>query len=283
MTKNSSKLNKRVIAIVGAAIIAVVGVVATAFVLNNNRNSEEYAEQSEIYDKQVAVAEKVNSAISDSEKSAEEATSQEVGDDKSKIEDLNNKKEELNSYRIEIPESKTTSLDGIKKDNEKLAEALNKVEDNLANLSSEEVGEFKIAKESKLGVLIENIANLAEEIKAQAQKYAEQKAAEEAKQKILSGDLSAFEGIYSDNSGYKVIIKNNEFSVSGNRVYKVKDMKISQVGNGSYYFETKKQTITSVTGYTMDISNSFTISADGRMIEFADGENLCAYKLTKTN
>lgn len=282
MAKSSSKLNKRVIAIMSAAIIAVVGVMATVFALNNNRNSEEYVEQSEIYDRQVAVAEKVNSAISDSEKSAEEAISQEVGDDKSKIEDLNSKKEELSSYRIEIPESKTTGLNGIKKDNEKLAEALNKVEDNLANLSSEEVGEFKIAKESKLGVLIENITSLVEEIKAQAQKYAEQKAAEEAKQKILSGDLSAFVGTYND-SGYKVIIKNNEFHVSGSRVYKAKDMKISQTNNGSYLFETEKKALTTVTGYTTYMSNSFTISADGKTIEFSDSENLCAYKLTKTN
>ena len=281
MAKSKSKLNKKIIAIIGAAVVAVAGVVAAVFIINNNRNSEEYAEQSEIYDRRVAVAEKVNSAISDSEKSADEVASQEVGDDKSKVEDLSTKKKELGDYKIEIPESKATSLDGIKKDNEKLAEALNKVEDNLADLSSEKVEGFKIGKDSKLGILIEKMASLVEEIKVQVQKYAEQKAAEEAKQKILSGDLSAFVGTYSDGSGYKVVIKNNEFSVSGNRVYKAKDMKISQVGNGSYYFETKKQTITSVTGYTMDISNSFTISADGRTMEFADGENLGAYRLTK--
>ena len=99
----------------------------------------------------------------------------------------------------------------------------------------------------------------------------------------MKGDLSAFEGTYSD-SGYNVVVKNDGFYVgNGNRVFKTADMTIKQGSSGSYIFETKPKTITSVTGYSMDMTNSFTISADGKTIEFADGENLCAYKLTKTN
>ncbi|MBR1802087.1 hypothetical protein IJ768_02570 [Candidatus Saccharibacteria bacterium] len=283
MTKNSSKLNKKIVVIASAVVIAVAGVVATVFALNNNRNSEEYAEQSEIYDRRIEIAKKVNSEILDSEQEATEAISQEVGDDKSRVEELSKSMEEILTYKIEIPENKTGELNQIKEDNKKLAESLNKIDENLADLSFEEVEQYTVAKGSKVGVLSEKISSLVKEIKAQAEKYAKEKAAEEAKQKILKGDLSAFEGTYSD-SGYNVVVKNDGFYVgNGNRVFKTADMTIKQGSSGSYIFETKPKTITSVTGYSMDMTNSFTISADGKTIEFADGENLCAYKLTKTN
>lgn len=283
MTKNSSKLNKKIVVIASAVIIAVAGVVATVFALNNNRNSEEYAEQSEIYDRRIEIAKKVNSEILDSEQEATEAISQEVGDDKSRVEELSKSMEEILTYKIEIPENKTGELNQIKEDNKKLAESLNKIDENLADLSFEEVEQYTVAKGSKVGVLSEKISSLVKEIKAQAEKYAKEKAAEEAKQKISKGDLSAFEGTYSD-SGYNVVVKNDGFYVgNGNRVFKTADMTIKQGSSGSYIFETKPKTITSVTGYSMDMTNSFTISADGKTIEFADGENLCAYKLTKTN
>ncbi len=283
MTKNSSKLNKKIVVIASAVIIAVAGVVATVFALNNNRNSEEYAEQSEIYDRRIEIAKKVNSEISDSEQEANEAISQEVGDDKSKIEELGKNKEEILTYKIEIPKNKAGELNQIKEDNEKLAESLNKIVENLADLSSGEVEKYTVARDSKVGVLSEKISSLVKEIKVQAEKYAKEKAAEEAKQKILKGDLSAFEGTYSD-SGYNVVVKSDGFYASnGSRVFKTADMTVKQGGNGSYIFETKPKTITSVTGYSKSITNSFTISADGKTIEFSDGENLCAYKLTKTN
>lgn len=283
MTKNSSKLNKKIVVIASAVIIAVADVVATVFALNNNRNSEEYVEQSEIYDRRIEIAKKVNSEILDSEQEATEAISQEVGDDKSRVEELSKNMEEILTYKIEIPENKTGELNQIKEDNKKLAESLNKIDENLADLSFEEVEQYTVAKGRKVGVLSEKISSLVKEIKAQAEEYAKEKAAEEAKQKILKGDLSAFEGTYSD-SGYSVVVKKDGFYVgNGNRVFKTADMTIEQGSSGSYIFETKPKTITSVTGYSMDMTNSFTISADGKTIEFADGENLCAYKLTKTN
>ena len=277
-TKRSFPIKKLGI-IIGIVLVVIAGAIAIVFAINNSQYQEEYGEQSEIYDKRVEIAEKVNESVDESVNSAEEVAGEEVGDDKTKVESLNSKKEEILSYKIEIPENKTSNLNQIKEDNEKLAEGLNKVEEGLADLSSEEVESYSVSGESKVGILSKEISSLIEEIKVQAKAYAEKKAAEEAKQKILDGDLSAFVGTYKETSGGgdTLTIKSDEFTVQG-KTYKTKDLQeIRQESNGSYTLL--------IVGKEMELVNSkkyleqaVNISADGQSAGYAEYLWGAAYK-----
>ena len=279
--QESQKTSKKklIIAICSIVALLVVGIVTAVFAINNGQYQEEYGEQSEIYDKRVEIAEKVNESVDESVNSAEEVAGEEVGDDKTKVESLNSKKEEILSYKIEIPENKTSDLKQIKEDNEKLADGLNKIEEGLADLSPEEVESYSISSESKVGILSKEISSLIEEIKAQAKAYAEKKAAEEAKQKILDGDLSAFVGTYRETSGGgdTLTVKSDEFTVQG-KTYKTKDLqKIRQESNGSYTLL--------IVGKEMELVNSkkyleqsVNISADGQSASYAEYLWAATYK-----
>ena len=290
--KTKQKSSKKAVIItscVAVALIAVGTVVAINIINNNDTNNAEYVEQVETYDKYVEAAEKVNNYIDDSVKSVDETVKQDIGDDKTKIDEINAKKDEILGYRINVLKDKPKNVDKLKEETNKLKEGLDKVDEKLATLSASELIDYKISDDSKVVVLAGDIAKLTSEINALAAQQAEKKAAEEkeaeekraaeeARQKILNGDISAFNGIYQEGSN-QLLIKEYGFQVE-NKFYKTSEMKeIKQEDDGSYKFLVRSEETSPATGRTVPLETFFRISADGKTVDFC--QDLGCMKYTR--
>lgn len=254
--------NKKLIIIISIVVVLIVGITSSLLILNNNKNKEELQQQEEINDRYTKISEKINGIINDRIKPIEEVINKDIGDDKTKIDELNNKKAELSKYIIIINDKKITDLKELKEENKKIANSLNKIDENLLNLKEEEIENYTISDEHQLNVLSKEITKLIVEINTLATKQAEKNAKEELKQKILSGDLSPFAGTYK-LANMTLTIKNNKIIITGSgvdKIYETSEMKITQNKNGSYK-------LVYAPDPDPDYEGRFTITKNGKSVE----------------
>ena len=262
--------------IIGVLVLLVIGV-SSFLIINNNekkKNDEEFNKQKEVYDRYTKIAERINDIINGIIKPLEEAVLKDIGDDKTKIDELNSKKEELLKYVININSKEITDLNELKESTKKLEESLKNVDEKLIDLKENEIKNYTLNEENPINEISDEITKLIEEVNTLAKKQAEKKAKEELKQKILSGDLSSFEGKYKMGENNYLTIKNNAFVFSGaySKTYKTSEMKkITQEKDGSYKFLVLNETLTLIYGDKFDSETFFQISTDSKEVTFCEG------------
>ncbi len=230
-------------------------------------NKEELKQQEEINSRYIKIAEKINSIINDKIKPIEEVINKDIGEDTTKINELKKKKEEISKYLITINDKKITDLKKLKEENKKIENLLKNIDENLINLKVEEIENYTINEEHQINIISKEITKLIEEVNTLAIKQAEEKAKEELKQKILSGNLSSFEGKYKF-ANITLTIKNDKIIKSidnydGRTIeetYETSKMKITQEKDGSYK-------LVYAPSSDADYEGRFTISKDGKSVE----------------
>jgi len=272
--------------VIGCLVVALIAAGATAaavIINNNNANNASYAEQVDLYDRYVKAAEKVNNFIDDAVKNVDETAKENIGEDQTKINLIVSKKEELIDYKIIVLPDRPTEQDRLKKEIEDLEKALSKIDVELIHLSSADLDTYKLSKYSIVSELANDIAKLTDEInilagketkKEQEARKAEEKKKEQeaAKQKILNGDITAYNGPYKSSDNEVLIVSDDHFELVGVRIFATKDMKkIEQASDGSYKFIVEEDKSSTERG------SYFQIAADGKKIDFCEGMGCVKY------
>ena len=272
--------------VIGCLVVALVaaGATATAVIINNNNaNNAIYNEQVDLYNRYVQAAEKVNTFIDDAVKNVDEIAKENVGEDKTKINLIVSKKEEILDHKINIPNERPSDQEKLKEETKKLEEALSRIDVELIHVTGQDLTNYKLSKYSIVSELANDIAKLTDEInilagketkKEQEERKAEEKKKEQeaAKQKILNGDITAYNGPYKSSDNEVLIINDDHFELVGVRIFATKDMKkIEQESDGSYKFIVEEDKSSTERG------SYFQISADGKKIDFCEGMGCVKY------
>lgn len=273
MAKND-KQTKKIIVIIGVIIAVVVGAFFATKIINGEF-SEDYGQVSTTYDDYVKLAGKYNGYIDSTIKAAEDAVKdKDLGDDKTKLEELEAKKQELLSYKVEIKNRKPKNRNELIKENNRLIEATRKIDSTLNNgiLRTEMVDEYietfstSGTKVSQLSKEISEIINEITEITAKREK-------DKAEMEKINNFLSNLDGAKFEESGTTLTVSKEEFKIhyvnNVDKVFKISDMqKIEQTSSGGYRFVVSGENETSVTGYTMYLEEAFDFSADGKEVTY---------------
>lgn len=237
-------MKKKAIVIVSIIIaLLIIGIVSAIIIINtNNKNKEEFDKQTEIHNRYIKISEKINSIIDDSVKPIEEVINKDIGEDKTKIDELNTKKEEILKYKIKNYNKKINSLNKLKEENKKIEKSLNNIDEKLINLKDEEIENYTISEESQINVLSNEITKLIEEVNTLATKQAEKKAQEEIKAKEIA-EKQAYVGTYKNQSGTTLTItmsENGQLTLKNNYDYSYTLNKSNLYNKGNFLYNTYK-------------------------------------------
>lgn len=195
---------KKLIIVFIVVAVLIIGIVSIVFMVNNSKIQKEFKEQEDIYDKYVEISEKINNIIDDNLKPIDEATHKDIGTDKTKINELISKKEELEKYKTKINTNKITNLDKLKEEIQNLENSLKNIDEELIILKREEIKDYTLKENNKIILISKDITKLIEEINTLATKQEEKKKELEEKQQYV--------GTYKNSSGniLTVIISDDE-------------------------------------------------------------------------
>lgn len=281
-TKNSqgfwqkiSKAQKIVGIGVTTVIVLMLGVALIPKVVNGEF-SDDYGEVSTTYDDYVKVAEQYNSQIDSAVETADKAVEDAgLSSDAEEVKELEAKKEELLSYKIEIKETKPRNRDELIKETERMRAEAAKSDERLAGgfLKSDMVDEYLETygrSGTKITALVAELRELTDQVVA----IANQNAMEKAEMEKINAFLEKLEGakFTYNNGSLTLTVSREQFAISGDnrdKVYKISEMeKIAEDGEGGYRFTIKSYTTTTVTGYTINLSDAFHVYADGQVVDF---------------
>ena len=169
-------MKKKTIFIILGIVLVLVAAGITTFVVIKNNNAKEKAafdNAIKIFEKYKKISEKVNGIINEGINSVASAITKEVGEDKSKINELVNKKEELAKYLISIDNKKYNNTKDVNKAIDNLKKVLVNVDSKLIDIKEEDIEKLVIDEKSKVSSIKKEMAKLTKEVNDQAKDYSE--------------------------------------------------------------------------------------------------------------
>lgn len=254
--------------IIGVAVAGIIGIIILSSLIvlyfaKDETKTDAFKEQLTIYDKYKKVSEKVNSIINTYIKDYEDLDKID-GIDKDKLKEIKEKQEEIRKHLIDINNNNVKQTNKLKKINEDLNKALKEIDEELVNISDEDLNNYVLKNDSEIKLLIDRTNALITSTKNQIEN-----------QKIISEVTGKFDGNYSylNQTETCLVIKDNSFILQCgyDRTYKFTDMeKITKKDDGSYVFTYKTEPVKFDDGSVMNLSKSFNVKNDGTEIIFCE-------------